>query len=81
MGKAVREEDNEFIFLNEALIKSRNIKQLIGTMVHELDHLISQADDGSRAFRDAADNRLGDLILRHYCDKSALLEIIRDDNE
>ena len=81
MGKAVREDDSEFIFLNESLIKSRNIKQLIGTMVHELDHLISEADDGSRAFRDAADNRLGDLILRHYCDKSALLEIIRDDNE
>ena len=79
MGKAVREDDSEFIFLNEALIKSRNIKQLIGTMVHELDHLISQADDGSRAFRDAADNRLGDLILRHYCDKSALLEIIREE--
>ena len=79
MGKAVREDDSEFIFLNEALIKSRNIKQLIGTMVHELDHLISQADDGSRAFRDAADNCLGDLILRHYCDKSALLEIIREE--
>jgi hypothetical protein len=79
MGKAVREKGNEFIFLNEALIKSRNIKQLIGTMVHELDHLISEADDGSRAFRDAADNRLGDLILKHYCDKSALLEVIRED--
>ena len=79
LGKAVREDDNEFIFLNEALIKSRNIKQLIGTMVHELDHLISQADDNTREFRDAADNRLGDLILRHYCDKSALLEIIREE--
>jgi hypothetical protein len=79
MGKAVREDGNEFIFLNEALIKSRNMKQLIGTMVHELDHLISNADDGSREFRDAADNRLGDLILKHYCDKSNLLEIIREE--
>ena len=79
MGKAVNDGDKKFIFLNEALIKSKNIKQLLGTMVHELDHLITEADDGSRAFRDAADDRLGDLILRHYCDKSALLEVIRED--
>jgi len=80
MGKAAHGKNGEpnVIMINECVIKSRNIKQLLATMVHEMDHFLTMEDDNTREFRDAADERLGELLLKHYCDKSDLIEIMQD---
>jgi len=52
------------------------MQQIIATMLHELDHAVTGAADNTRAFRDAADNRLGDLIIRHYCSKVDLAKLV-----
>jgi hypothetical protein len=80
MGKAAFGKNGEpdIIILNECVIKSRNIKQLLATMVHEMDHFLTRKEDNTREFRDAADERLGELLLKHYCDKSDLIEIMQE---
>jgi hypothetical protein len=71
-------DDNRptLIVISQILIEKRNMQQLIATIIHELDHVASKAVDNTREFRDAADIRLGDLILKHYADKINLAELI-----
>ena len=80
MGKAAPGKNGEpdLILINECVIKARNIKTLLATLVHEMDHFLTQKEDNTREFRDAADDRLGDLLLKHYCDKSNLIEIMQE---
>lgn len=78
-GKAMNVHDDSkrtVIALSQALIEGRNMQQIIATMLHELDHAVTGAADNTRAFRDAADNRLGDLIIRHYCSKVDLAKLV-----
>jgi hypothetical protein len=79
LGKAMnvnRTDKTTFIAINSSLITSRNIQLLISTIIHELDHAITGARDNTREFRDLADNRLGDLIIKHHCDKKELIDIM-----
>ena len=82
LGKAAPGKNGEpdLILINESAVKSRNIKTLLATLVHELDHFLTQEDDNTREFRDAADERLGDLLLKHYCDKQNLIDIMQDNS-
>ena len=79
LGKAMninRTDKTTFIAINSSLITTRNIQLLIATIIHELDHAVSGALDNTREFRDLADNRLGDLIIKHHCDKQELIDIM-----
>lgn len=42
------------------------LRGTLATLVHEVDHIISQSGDLTDAFRDAADNRLADLMIKHF---------------
>jgi len=46
-----------------------SIESLIGTIIHELDHVVSGISDGDLAFRSLADERIADLVLKHYGQK------------
>lgn len=43
-----------------------DMEVLIGTLIHELDHVISGLNDEDRQFRDLADKRIAKLVLEHY---------------
>ena len=78
-GKAININSSNkpaMIAINHNLIKKGNMKQIIATLLHEMDHVITGASDNTRAFRNAADDRLGDLVVKHYCDKASLAKII-----
>jgi hypothetical protein len=63
------------IVINESILKPSGVESVIATLIHELDHIITEADDNSREFRDASDNRLGSLVLDHYSDMEQLIKI------
>lgn len=44
----------------------KDMRTLVGTLVHEFDHLDSGYDDDDTAFRSVADNRIADLMIRIY---------------
>ena len=78
-GKAININSSNkpaMMAINHNLIKKGNMKQIIATLLHEMDHVITGASDNTRAFRNAADDRLGDLVVKHYCDKASLAKII-----
>jgi hypothetical protein len=54
------------------------MERIVATLVHELDHCITGARDGSRTFREAGDKRIGKLLLNHYCDKTELIQMTND---
>jgi len=41
----------------------RDMKTLIGTIIHELDHIVSGLPDTDSGFRSVADDRIADLLL------------------
>jgi hypothetical protein len=43
-----------------------SMEVLIGTLIHELDHIISGLADEDREFRSIADERIADLIIKLY---------------
>ena len=80
-GKAlnISNPDKETIIcVNQRLVDERKIERIVSTLVHELDHCVTGAADGSRAFREAGDKRIGKLLLNHYCDKAELIQVIND---
>lgn len=44
----------------------RDFKTLVGTLVHELDHIVSGYTDTDNAFRSIADDRIAELIINHF---------------
>lgn len=50
------------IYLNKNILWDQT--SLIGTIVHEYQHLFHQVDDDDRAFRSCADNTIADLLVR-----------------
>ena len=80
-GKAVNIESNDrepIICVNQRLIDDRQMERVVSTLIHELDHCVTGARDGTRKFRDAADKRIGKLLMIHYCDKKELIQVIND---
>lgn len=43
-----------------------DMETLIATMIHELDHIVSGLKDEDRAFRDLADKRIAELVMKMY---------------
>jgi hypothetical protein len=89
-GKALNvgsEGKDIIICVNQRLVDERKMERIISTLVHELDHCITGARDGSRQFRESADKRIGKLLMNHYCDKKELIQMTNetkiesDDNE
>ena len=77
-GKAlnVNSSDMETIIcVNQRLIENRHMERIVSTLIHEMDHCITGANDGSRAFREAGDKRIGKLLMNHYCDKVELVQM------
>jgi len=80
-GKAlnISSDDKETIIcVNQRLVDGRKMERIVATLVHELDHCITGARDGSRTFREAGDKRIGKLLLNHYCDKTELIQMTND---
>ena len=72
------DDRDALICINQRLIDDRQMERVVSTLIHELDHCVTGAADGSRKFRDAADKRLGKLLMIHYCDKKELLQVVND---
>ncbi len=80
-GKALNvasDDKDTIICVNQRLVDERKMERTISTLVHELDHCITGARDGSRAFREAGDKRIGKLLMNHYCDKKELIQMTND---
>jgi hypothetical protein len=58
---------NGSIYLSTSTFNS--MESLIGTIIHELDHVVSGYQDEDRAFRDLADHRIAELVLKMYKDE------------
>ena len=80
-GKAlnINNDDKETIIcINQRLIDERKMERIASTLIHELDHCITGARDGSRTFRECADKRIGKLLMNHYCDKGELIQMTNE---
>ena len=66
------------ICVNQRLIDERKMERIVSTLVHELDHCITGARDGSRQFRECGDKRIGKLLMNHYCDKTELIQMTNE---
>ena len=80
-GKAlnINNDDKETIIcVNQRLIDERKMERIVSTLIHELDHCITGARDGSRTFREAGDKRIGKLLMNHYCDKGELIQMTNE---
>ena len=53
------------------------LPQTVSTLIHEVDHCITQHPDLSREFRDKADNRLAELMINNF--KRAFCADVMDD--
>jgi hypothetical protein len=43
-----------------------SMEELVGVLVHELDHVVTGISDGDTAFRSLADDRIAKLVLERY---------------
>ena len=80
-GKALNigvDDKDTIICVNQRLVDERKIERVVSTLVHELDHCITGARDGSRQFRESADKRIGKLLMNHYCDKKELIQMTNE---
>lgn len=60
---------DKMILVSEDYILNASLEDLVATLIHELDHFITGADDGDmsgRVFRSLADKRLGKLAVEYY---------------
>jgi len=88
-GKALNvslDDKETIICVNQRLVDGRKMERIVSTLIHELDHCITGARDGSRIFREAGDKRIGKLLMNHYCDTTELIQMtndtkIKDDND
>jgi hypothetical protein len=55
---------NKSIYLSSNAFN--DIEVLIGTLIHELDHVVTGYSDDDRGFRDAADKRIASLVMKLY---------------
>ena len=80
-GKALNinsDDKDTIICVNQRLVDERKMETIVATLVHELDHCITGARDGSRTFREAGDKRIGKLLMNHYCDKGELIQMTHE---
>lgn len=69
-------DNNPTIFIATRCL-DRGFRSTVETLVHELDHAITGARDSDIRFRDAADKRIGDLIVQMGYD----IDFIMKDHE
>lgn len=55
---------NHFIYVTRGCLES--LERVVGTLIHELDHMIHDHQEHDAAFRSFADNRIGALMVRFY---------------
>ena len=63
------DELNRMILVNRDFAFKNGVEDMIGTIVHEWDHLTSSIGDGDtegRMFRDLADKKIGYLVCKLY---------------
>lgn len=61
--------EDKMVLISEKYINDSNLEMLVGTLIHELDHFMTGADDGDmsgRAFRSLADDRLAKLAIDYF---------------
>lgn len=64
-----KDQEERIILIDEKHIKESAMEDIVGTIVHEYDHLSTGFSDGNldgRAFRDLADQRIGKLMVKFY---------------
>lgn len=63
------EKEDKTILIAEDLLFANDLEDIVGTLIHELDHFMTGADDGDmagRTFRSLADKRLAQLAIQIY---------------
>lgn len=61
--------EDKMILISEKHAEESNLESLVATLIHELDHFMTGADDGDitgRAFRSLADERLAKLAIDYF---------------
>ena len=62
LGKAI----DGVSYLNEKILTENNLEQIIATIAHENDHIVSGLHDSDEAFRHVADEHIARLVIANY---------------
>ena len=62
----IKDPEKERILIEKIHAESGSIPEIVGTIIHEYDHLLTKVTDDDREFRNIADRRIGLLCCEFY---------------